>query len=456
MGKIILIFIIIITVSASFVRPWIGILAYYLLALLGPQYIWWWVFEGLRVSLFVVIFTLGGIIFQVTQNIYNFEYIKTRQNLWLLLLWIFIIISYYFGPYVSLSNNKGFRPDELFDSINKIFFFYFCASLTINDIKKSRYLSMVFIICTIYLIYWANIQYLTSNWSQFNMGRLMGPASMDGSSIYNDENAFAMLFVTGLPFIYYIGFEISTRLLRYVLWCVIPLGFHAVFLTGSRGGILGLGTITLVAILKTKNKLLLLPFIPLLIIFYQWQAGSVMKQRSETIIKYDQESSAETRFTAWKGGLKMIETNPITGVGLGSFVTALPLFIESKPRVAHNTLIQFSAESGIGAGICYLMILYIFALSSRKITLWCRERELHPDSRWIQHINNACTVSFSGLIVCSLFLSLNTYEIFFFLIIINNSLNVFCLQNKTVIDSHLCGEYEYVQRDKILNLEEGP
>ena len=40
----------------------------------------------------------------------------------------------------------------------------------------------------------------------------------------------------------------------------------------------------------------------------------------------------------------------------------------------------------------------------------------------IEIYNNAITASFSGLIVCSLFLSLNTYETFFVLLLFNNAL----------------------------------
>jgi hypothetical protein len=42
--------------------------------------------------------------------------------------------------------------------------------------------------------------------------------------------------------------------------------------------------------------------------------------------------------------------------------------------------------------------------------------------------NKAGTASFSGLIVCSLFLSLNVYEIFFVLLLFNNALYQICLK----------------------------
>ncbi|NTU73472.1 hypothetical protein HGB07_04875, partial [Candidatus Roizmanbacteria bacterium] len=199
MGKILLAIIIVASAIASLSRPWVGILSYYLLAVLGPQYIWWWNFEGLRVSFIVAVFALAGVGIKLLQRQFDFSFLTTKLNLYVLLLWLFVTVSYYFGPYVSDPSFKNFNPDALFSASNKIFLFYFCAALALNDIKKIRYLSLILLVTTIYFIYWANNQYLSENWMQFNMGRLMGPADIFGGSIYKDENALAILFVTGIP-----------------------------------------------------------------------------------------------------------------------------------------------------------------------------------------------------------------------------------------------------------------
>lgn len=430
MGKILLTIIIAVTVLCALARPWIGIVSYYFLALLGPQYVWWWNFEGIRVSLWVAVCTLLGLLIKAIKKEVDYSFLGTQFNCWLFLLWFCIVLSYFFGPYVPLYESTGLTPERLFSITNNIFIFYFCATLIADDLAKLRYLGFVFIGAALYLIYWANNQYLTQNWSQFNMGRLMGPRSIDGGSIYGDENAFAMFFVTAIPFLQFMGMEIKKRWLRFLLWGAIPLGWHAVFLTGSRGGLVGIGVVTLLAVLRSRRKVLALPIMFAFLFFYQWQAGDTMKERSETITAHEEESSAQMRITAWKGGARMVAEHPLTGVGLGSFITALPHFIESTPRVAHNTSIQFAAESGVLAGIAYLMIVILFFINSRKISVWCRENGETEDSRLMEALNNASTISFAGLVVCSLFLSLNTYEIFFFLLIFNNTLNVLCTRQK--------------------------
>jgi probable O-glycosylation ligase (exosortase A-associated) len=425
-GKLLLLFIIFCCSVAALSRPWIGVSSYYLLAILGPQYIWWWNFQGLRVSFIVAVVTLLSVSIKFLGNNYNSSFLFNKQNFWIFFLWTFLVLSYFFGPYVASFSSSGMGPSQIMSVTNTIFLFYFFSSLEINEIKKIRYLIIVFILSTIYLIYWANDQYFSQNWWQFSMGRLMGPASIDGGAIYRDENTFAMLFVTGLPFIYYLAHETKKWWLRYGLWLMVPLGWHAIFLTGSRGGLVGLGAALLCICFFSKRKLLVLPLLILFLLFYQWQAGDVMSNRSQQIVEYEGEGSAEQRIAAWTGGMRMIADKPVFGVGLGSFVTALPDYYDTSPRVAHNTLIQYAAESGVAAGVAYLAIVIIFFSQSRRIFDYCRGRASEDRFQSISLYNKANTTSFVGLFICSLFLSLNTYEIFFVLLLINNSLYRIC------------------------------
>ncbi|MDY0222946.1 MAG: O-antigen ligase family protein [Desulfobacterium sp.] len=430
MGKLLLVALILFAGAAALARPWIGIVSYYLLSTLGPQYIWWWVFEGLRVSLIVALSTLFGISLSAMRHNYDFNFLLNKQNFWLGFLWFCILVSYIFGPYVASFSSSGLNPSQLFSLTNTIFLFYFCAALEMNEVRKLRYLVIVFAVSTIYLIYWANAQYFSGNWSQFNMGRLMGPRSIHGGTIYNDENAFAMLFVTGLPFIYYLGFASKNWFVRLGLWAIIPLGWHAVFLTGSRGGLVGLIVVMGSVIMTSKRRMLMIPLLLMFVFFYQWQSGDIMDDRSQMIAGYEGDKSAEDRLNAWAGGFKMLEAHPITGVGLGSFITALPLYHESRPMVAHNTFVQFAAESGAGAGLAYLMSIWIFFRHYKKIKDWCLafpdEKEMHQ----IDMYNHASATSFVGLFVCSMFLSLNVYEVFFLLILFNNALYQICLRKE--------------------------
>jgi O-antigen ligase len=219
------------------------------------------------------------------------------------------------------------------------------------------------------------------------------------------------------------------------LWLIIPLGWHAIFLTGSRGGLIGLAvTILLIAMRSRQQRLLGLLLIPAFIIAYQWQAGGLMKERAETISDYDTETSASSRLEAWSAALNMIVDHPLTGVGLASFGPAFPHYSEEKPREAHNTFLQITAESGILAGTMYVLI----AVSS-IVGLWRHGNRLHgikseTGANVLYLINEATLVALCGLLVCSAFLSLQVFEIFYCLCLVVNA--VLYIGRKSGVDQH--------------------
>lgn len=433
MGKFLLLATILGTTLVTLRKPFVGAMAYYCLAIWGPQYIWWWNFEGMRVSFMVAVVSFIALGIAVSTRGLNFFLLKSRINLCVLILWISFVISYNFAPYVSL---LGEIPYQTLVDVSKIFMFYFAAVLLVDDLEKQKYFSCIIILSMIHLTFWANNQYLSQNWSAFQMGRLMGPYALTGGSIYRDENAFAMFFVTASPFLFYWGLHMTKGIYRYALWAVIPLGWHAIFLTGSRGGLVGLGATLAASVVFSKNKkIFIFLFIPLFLIAFYFQAGDLLKSRSGTIIEYEGESSAETRIQAWSSAMAMMNAHPITGIGPKCFVTAMADFSDKTPRDTHSTPFQFGSEIGVLALIAYCLINLLVLWQGlrnngflKKFNWAFEAKELYT----LRYLNESSMVSFFGLSVCSLFLSLNYYEIYYFLLIISGFLNYY-IQSKVRI-----------------------
>lgn len=418
MGKLILFFLLGATAVATLFRPWIGVVASYLLIILRPQDIWWWNFQGTRAVFIILLPTIVRFCIDLLQGNLKFEILKNKTNLFLLILWFCFILSYFFGPYIGVPSSRWWRePGWTLSVINKIFVIYFIACFYVNDEKRLKYLTWVMIVSTIYLIYWANDQYFVYH----RYGRIGGPAGLGGGSVYYDENVFAMLFVSGLPFLYYYGWYIQNKYFRYILWLIIPFGWHAIFLTGSRGGLLGLGVTLFVMAFRSPKRWIGFAIIPLFVVAYVWQAGSVMKQRAGTIDEYQTESSAEARLHAWEAAINMIKTYPITGVGLSAFGVAFQDFSDKQPREAHNTFLQIAAQSGIIAGLMYILVTW----SSIK-SLILNSKILAPElekSKLLYLTNEAVLAALIGFFVCSMFLSLQLVEIFYFLCVLVNALS---------------------------------
>jgi hypothetical protein len=124
------------------------------------------------------------------------------------------------------------------------------AAGLINDQRKLKIASTVIIVSVVYLTYWIHVQYYVYH----VIGRVHGPRSIQGNGIYYDENDFAMLFVCAAPFVYYLGTSLNNRMARWVALAIIPLTWNAVFMTASRGALVGIAVVLGAFALRSRNK----------------------------------------------------------------------------------------------------------------------------------------------------------------------------------------------------------
>ena len=420
MGKIILIFLFIVNAIYSLWNPWFGVSLGYLFNILAPQYIWWWHFQGLRPFQLIAIPVLIGFIIAIFRGMVDFSILKNFRFYSVVILFLSLFISFFFGTYVNVINEWAFfKPNLVAVALLKILTFYVIALCCIDNKIKLKIFSLILPISVFYLTYWANLRYLSGH----IFVRLHGPSAW-GAGYYTDENCFAMIFVLGIPFFFFLGWYLKKWYFRLPVWLIIPFAWHAVFLTASRGGLLGAAVVSVLAGLRSPKKLLGIMLIPAFIIAYIWQGGSTLKERAQTITEYEQESSARTRLEAWQAGFRMVLAHPITGVGLASFGQAFPDFSDKKPRVAHNSFIQVMAESGVIAGLAYVAFLISCLFTAFK------SRDFFEPESFFYYLSDAVLISLFGFIVCSLFLSLNTLEVQFYLAILANSIAWIAKENK--------------------------
>lgn len=412
----------------SLFYPWIGIFLAYLIAILTPHNIWWWVFQDVRPLYWVLAPTMAGFLFLVLRGKVNFGCFNTKLNICIVILWLSFTISYYFGPYVDVVNEfRFYDPAFMFLTLQKTYLTYLVAVLLIDNTNKLKLFSAIMIISVIYMTYWANAQYLIYN----KFGRLGGPIALGGTSIYADENNFAVLFVVGFPFLFYFGFYLKNKILKWCVWVIIPFCWHAVFLTASRGALLGIVAALLVFLARLEKKgVALLIMIGFLCAFI-WQAGDVMKSRSATISDYQQEDSAAKRLDAWEASTRMMLAHPLTGVGFASFGQAFPDFSDSIPRIAHNTFFQIGGEYGVLAAITYLVLIFSTLNRLRIQGTLLRNMQMTNLGSFYYCLNEACLLGLTGFFICSLFLSLEKYEVFYYLLILANGVLLFAADADT-------------------------
>ena len=150
------------------------------------------------------------------------------------------------------------------------------------------------------------------------------------------------------------------------------------FATESRGDALGVVGGMLVFFFL-RNKLQFLGLVGLLIFLAynpQFLPGG-LKQRVQSTVRYQSndgfstktrlEPSARTRLALWKGAIRMIEDNPLVGVGYKMFKVYIYDYVDHdestadldlRGRDGHNAYLMIGAEMGLPALFIFLTILF--------------------------------------------------------------------------------------------------
>lgn len=174
-------------------------------------------------------------------------------------------------------------------------------------------------------------------------------ARIRGTGIFNDPNDLALAFVVAMPFL--VGPMLAKRTTFIGRLATVGLAIPimiALYLTNSRGGVLGLGAALLPFIWRSGRWLTRIVVVLGLVAALGLAAPSRMTQMDSD------ESSAQGRVQSWSEGLQMLKLRPVLGVGFGRYG-------EYNELVAHNSFVHVLAELGVIGGFCFTgMFFWLF------------------------------------------------------------------------------------------------
>lgn len=159
---------------------------------------------------------------------------------------------------------------------------------------------------------------------------------------------------------------------RFLVALAVPLCTLGVLLTGSRGGLIALivalaGFIIVGAKWRGRIVVLTVAVVIAGLGFYTYAASPDIRSRVTSV------GTGSGRIDLWTVGWRMIEENPLNGVGIGNFPTASPHFVlvpgdvaraqyvVYADKVAHNTYLEIWAETGF-VGLALFVGLVIFCV----------------------------------------------------------------------------------------------
>lgn len=235
-----------------------------------------------------------------------------------------------------------------------------------------------------------------------------------GDSV-GDGNYFSTSAALVLPFVFLMIFHTKKLLGKlYFLGCLL-ISLVAIMLTGSRGGALAIAVSFLYVIWHSSHRvrnftLIGVLALPLLILVPVSPLYRFLHPKEHGL------NTEKTRLWAWEAGMKMFETHPFFGVGLGNFKLLMPVYaapgVDFK-SVAHNTYIEYLAELGPIGLLLFLGIAYCSFSSLRRVRI--RTRSTGPPSV-LYLVALSLEAGLLGYLVGALFLSAE-YEKLYWMVI---------------------------------------
>ena len=424
MGIVLLYLLLVTTVVRSFKYRETAVYAYFLMSIMAPQFIWFWVFDGVRAFKIAAGTAILVFMWQALNKKLDFSVYRYSQNILLVIFWIMFNLSDYFSPIGTFRSATS--SILVLDIFNTIFIMYFISLPLITTERQLRVLALLFAGLILYYVYWSNTQYFDWNMRQFNQGRLMGPFN----SPYQDENKFGMLFVTGMPFLLFGVFYFKSLIMRGIFGLGLLFLWHSIILTSSRGALLAIVVATLVSYLLIKSRVMGAMLVCGLIAAVIYQGGQLLSRTTDTLEtskNQSQEELVDPRVQSWGTGFNLIKKYPLLGVGVQRFQEATRVFYPERPAyVAHNTFLNFAANTGLINGMIYLSLYWLQFKRFRRI----RKSEVEANST-MSYINNSTMVALTGFYVGSMFLDLIIYEPLYFLLMLGLLTEHIHLKQKT-------------------------
>lgn len=352
--------------------------------------------EWITIRVFIILAFIAAIATQRPIKLYP-------QHWMLLCLLPLIIIS----GFLNGSGMDGVEDAQNFlvGSIIPLFLFTSC----ITTIKRQHILMFICLIAALLMVHNGHVQqssYMGFGWAldTRSVGYIsLGERRITYLGFFNDPNDLGMFLVMNIPFAiyFYSKGRFMTKILMLMILSAIGYG---IYLTGSRGTMLGAGALIGVyyLVMSAGSKLFI--------------AATIFSPIAATVITSLQsniDSSASGRLEAWYAGVLMLLSNPIFGVGKGNFM-------EEHVRVAHNSYIHIAAELGIpgyslwgGALIFTVLSGYLF-IKARKKTENASLAEVNDECQNELTLNKTLFFSMIGFMITAFFLS-RSYTLLLFI-----------------------------------------
>lgn len=317
-------------------------------------------------------------------------------------LWLTI-----FSVVILMSSVMAFQPSDSYDKLS-VYFSWVLIYLLIANAVDTEERFLVFMLS--FLLYSFKMsQHGTRSWAEDGfIYRKWGTTGAPGW--FHNSGEFGIQMCIFLPlivaFIMGLG-EHWPRWLRWAAWGIAGTAVTGIVGSSSRGAIVGLGAVSLWALVRTRKKIRTLFAVILL-------AGVVYAiVPPESKLRFQQAGDDPTsiaRTTMWKQGLQMMEDYPVFGIGYANWLTYRGIYHGDSRTLAHNVFIEAGSELGFtGLAVFLTLIGCTFVINRRT------RKVAEPEGsrgRFIFFMALGLDGALVGLIASGFFISVLYYPFF--------------------------------------------
>lgn len=262
-------------------------------------------------------------------------------------MYLFFLILFIVSIIISAIFNSGpAKSREVFIIYFIIVNFGLFVPYIINDKKKVLLFTKVLAFVTLILCFYG--------FYQFIFGAPMDEAWIDKDfgnnitrvySVFGNPNVYGEYLVLVIPIIFAL-FNISeNKLSKFIYFIIMAFAVANVFMTLSRGSMVGLAISIIILVLLKAHKYLP-AVIALAFIAPPLLPESIIRRILTIFTRKD--TSSTYRKSIYRASINILKDNPITGIGLGQFKEIYKIYSlnAAKSFHAHNTLLMVFIEMG--------------------------------------------------------------------------------------------------------------
>jgi probable O-glycosylation ligase (exosortase A-associated) len=338
-------------------HPFWGVLLYYLLAVLRPQYLWNWSLPmDVRWSLIAAGIAVAGTLLALPRVI------KTARFNWFIALTgifsLLLLLSYLTASKSAIAAAFGIE-------YAKIIFLALLAVIVIDRLWQIHVLAIVVLLTIGFVAYEVNYLY-------FIDGRLDIHRYGFGGL---DNNGAGLLLAMGAPLAYTIGLAARRTWQRFGCWLLGIFMIHAVMMSYSRGAMVAAIGGAAWLLWHHRPRMQSIAAGAVIGVIVLTLAGAEIRQRFFSAAQYEADRSAQSRLDSWAAGWRIAWDRPIFGQGIrNSRYLSHNFGADTFGRTIHSQYIQVAADSGIPAMLVFIGLLGASLVCYQRGAWICRQR----------------------------------------------------------------------------------